>query len=156
MVARETYGIAFDPARCTGCRLCETACVEAHPEDIVKQPRIRIEFNPRANAYGATYCVQCDQCLPSTVCPSDLIWFDAEKRTWMLEEDRCIACDACIPKCEYHAIFIDHTLGIETAYKCDMCVNAGGPKCVTACPSSALSVGVEKLNVGRDQADIAD
>jgi Fe-S-cluster-containing hydrogenase component 2 len=145
VVASKKFGIVFDPARCTGCRLCEQACVDAHPEDIVKEPRIRIEFNATTNAYAARYCVQCDECAPSAVCPSDLIWFEPKAKTWILEEERCIACDACIPKCDYKAIFIDHTLGIETAYKCDMCINAGGPKCIPACPSSALSIGVEEI-----------
>ncbi|MEM3852575.1 MAG: hypothetical protein QXP70_06200 [Methanomassiliicoccales archaeon] len=144
MPAKETFGIQFNPLLCTGCKKCEEACVEAHPDDIVREPRIRIR-ETKAGTFAANYCVQCSECAPSKVCPSDLIGFDADKKYWLLEEERCIACDACIPRCEYKAIFIDHTLGVETAYKCDMCVAAGGPRCVPACPSSALSIGIEQI-----------
>lgn len=144
MTVAKKYGLVFDSLKCTGCKDCEAACVSAHPDDIVQEPRIRIEFNPSAKAYSATYCVQCSECAPSTVCPSDLISFDSSRLLWILEEERCIACNACLPKCEFNAIFLDPTMGVETAYKCDMCIGAGGPQCVKACPTQAISIRTEE------------
>ncbi len=144
MAVTQKYGLVFDPLKCTGCRDCEAACVSAHPDDIVQEPRIKIKFNPAVNVYSATYCVQCNECAPSSVCPPDLISFDASRLTWVLEEERCIACNACLPKCDYNAIFLDPTMGVETAYKCDMCIGTGGPKCVAACPTQAIAIREEQ------------
>ncbi len=140
MSVTQKYGLVFDPIKCTGCTECEAACVSAHPDDIVQEPRIRIKFNPSVNSYAATYCVQCSECAPSGVCPPDLISFDRQNLLWLLEEERCIACNACVPKCEYNAIFLDPTMGVETAYKCDMCIGAGGPHCVSSCPTQAIAI----------------
>jgi len=152
MTVTQKYGLIFDPLKCTGCRECEKACVDAHPDDIVKEPRIKIKSGS-AGSFKATYCVQCNECAPSAVCPSDLITFDKARFTWLLEEERCIACNACIPKCPFNAIFLDPTMGVETAYKCDMCIGvAGGPKCVSACPTSAIAFGIAPLEKVREGA----
>lgn len=140
--------IVLDPARCTGCRLCELACVEEHfgpvPEHDVEHPlvydRRRLAIRP-ATSGGPWRIEVCDHCEPHPcvgVCPHHALipWRNGAVT---LLTPRCTGCGACITACDRHAI--RRVSALSVAIKCDGCHDRPGPPaCVRACPDDALGL----------------
>lgn len=144
--------IALRADRCTGCRLCELACVEEHygpvPGHDISHPRV---FERRRLAIrgelGAWRLETCDHCEPHPcvgACPH-LALLRWPGGAVSLVEPRCTGCGACIAVCDRHAI--RRVNALDKAIKCDGC---GGreqpPACVRACPEDALALqGLHRL-----------
>ncbi len=146
----------LDPALCTACGACEVACVTARypevpkdvlPDDPVVLERRRLAVRVVAGLPSLDVCTHCPDspCVP--VCPHNaLVRFPGGRIE--LIEPRCTGCGACIAACPFRAIRRVTALGI--AVKCDGCAPmdrpghavpiAGGPACVAACPTQALTV----------------
>lgn len=135
----------LDPSLCTACGACEVACVEARyglsglvPDDAVVLERRRLAVRVVAEVPRLDVCDHCPDspCIP--VCPHHALLRFRDGRVELLE-DRCTGCGKCIAACPTRAI--RRVTDLDIAVKCDGCLPIdGGPACVPACPSGALSV----------------
>jgi len=57
-----------------------------------------------------------------------------------VEQQRCIGCKSCMIACPFGAMQVTGEAEAVQALKCDRCAHReGGPACVEACPTRALS-----------------
>jgi Fe-S-cluster-containing hydrogenase component 2 len=149
--------ILVNPERCLGCHTCELACAAAHTEagTIVGAVLAGERLHPRNNVVQvkadpdggivklSTQCRQCEDAPCVRVCPTGATY---RTETYTAVDQRlCIACRLCMMVCPFGAIHVATTevAGREkrAAFKCDLCVDRpGGPACVEACPTKALSL----------------
>jgi Fe-S-cluster-containing hydrogenase component 2 len=134
--------------RCTGCRLCELACVEDrygpvaggdkdHPI-VLERRRLKIvAVDEEASIpFEIQVCDHCGEHPCVAVCPHYALLAHPTGRVELLE-DRCTGCGKCIAVCDRSAIRRVNALDI--AAKCDTCVGRdGGPACIEVCPETAL------------------
>ncbi|MBN1106035.1 MAG: 4Fe-4S dicluster domain-containing protein [Deltaproteobacteria bacterium] len=128
--------IYVDPAGCTGCRDCETACSLRHA-GMRKSARTRIQV-VGAGEDGFHLPTVCQQCVDPpcmAVCPSGAIRRDRQMERVVIDKELCIGCKMCVSACPMGAMGFDPDLG--RAYKCDLC--DGDPQCVKACRTGALA-----------------
>lgn len=143
--------LVIDPARCTGCEICESVCSMAH--DDVFNPmnsrihRVRIE--PVINT--SISCVSCFNPDCVTACPLSAITKNLETGILAVDQNKCDGCGACVRECPYGAITV-HTKN-KKAIMCDMCEStvAGEPQCVTYCPKDAIFVEEIDPNIDEDR-----
>lgn len=143
-----TLMLSLRQTACTGCRLCELACVEKHygpvPGHDVEHPlvydRRRLAIRPGRpadeGAWRLEACDHCDarSCVPTCPHHALLSWANGAVT---LVEPRCTGCGACISACDRHAI--RRVGALSKAIKCDGCREDGEhPACVKACPEDAL------------------
>lgn len=140
-----TLMLSLDAAACTGCRLCELACVERHygpvPDHDVEHPLVfnRRRLAIRGSGEGGWRLEACDHCEARSCVPTCphlalLTWGNGAVT---LFEPRCTGCGACIAACDRHAI--RRVGALSKAIKCDGCASDGErPACVVACPHDAL------------------
>ena len=135
--------LQLDAARCTGCRLCELACVEHFygPVGDVEAPvvyeRRRLAIRGAPGGWRLEVCDHCEAHPCVAVCPHHAILAYSSGAV-RLREDRCTGCGACLPACDRHAI--RRVSALTVAVKCDGCLpRAGPPPCARACPHDALS-----------------
>lgn len=165
-MTREGPFLLVDPGRCVGCRTCELACAAAHTRagglmaawaaGEPLQPRNRV-----LEVDGRRLSLQCRQCEDAPcvkVCPTGAT---SRTETYTAVDARlCIGCHLCVMVCPFGAIRIGPNpasgYARRTAFKCDLCVERpGGPACVEACPTRALSLRYPRqvmLESGRDAA----
>jgi Fe-S-cluster-containing hydrogenase component 2 len=149
--------ILVNPERCLGCHTCELACAAAHTEagTIIGAVLAGERLHPRNNVLQveadpdgrivkiSTQCRQCEDAPCVRVCPTGATY---RTETYTAVDQRlCIACRLCMMVCPFGAIHVATTeiAGREkrAAFKCDLCVDRpGGPACVEACPTKALSL----------------
>ncbi|PRH18944.1 4Fe-4S dicluster domain-containing protein [Burkholderia multivorans] len=150
--------IVCEPSKCIGCHTCEIACVFAHePTQDIENINAR-NFDPRlhlvltGHVSATATCHQCEDAPCVNVCPTHATHYEAGFVG--LSDDACIGCRSCVVACPFGAMdMVEHTRtrpvpGIKImnviksdAQKCDLCIGrAGGPACVSACPTKALSV----------------
>jgi Fe-S-cluster-containing dehydrogenase component len=142
------------PARCTGCRRCELACVDYNEgKSQPSMSRIRIARNlnfgvtpTRANnsrgqgIWGDQMIVQdtCKQCphpVPCMLaCPHSAIELDPTTNARIVNQDKCVGCRICQEACPWEMMTFDEDK--KKATKCHLC--GGDPACVKACPTGAL------------------
>lgn len=135
----------LDPSRCTPCGACEVACVEhryglagLHPDDALVLERRRLAIRVVAELPSMDVCVHCPDSPCVSVCPHDALLRYPDGRVELLEP-RCTGCGKCIAACPYRAI--RRVTDLDIAVKCDACRGLdGGPACVPACPTDALSM----------------
>ncbi len=122
------------PERCSGCRLCETACALSHfGTNNPKKAAIRVvTLYPHPVIRMPVVCRQCAQPKCRENCPTDAIV--TENGTVKILAERCVQCQQCVISCPFGAIFVHDD--ISTPFKCDLC--GGNPQCVIACPKDAL------------------
>ena len=123
--------------KCTGCRLCETACsirtgAEANPQ----KARIRIvKLEGEADVVPIPVkCVQCENPPCQAICPVGAISTNSETGARQVDKEKCIGCSACVYICPFGAIVLDRSAG--STFVCDLC--DGDPLCVRFCAFDAL------------------
>ena len=136
--------------KCTGCKACSTACMQAHREDEgdiymlnLSDPRnasrnfIQLDKNGK---YVPIFCRHCDEPECVTSCASDALEKDPVSGHVYYDEKKCIACFMCVMNCPYGVARPDlATLG--RIIKCDFCKHdEKGPNCVRMCPAKAIYV----------------
>ncbi|MBE4856619.1 4Fe-4S dicluster domain-containing protein [Enterobacter cloacae complex sp. P40RS] len=131
--------ILADPEKCIGCRTCEVACMMSHqdaaaPDALTSRIRV-VKGGTFTTAVG---CHQCEDAPCANVCPTGAIRRSAE--AWLVDQARCIGCKSCMVACPFGAMQVRYVAERARALKCDLCAHReGGPACVEACPTRALS-----------------
>ena len=129
--------VSVDPSKCTGCGICEYACVLEKEENIVNpiHSRIRVvRMTPLFNF--ALACRFCEDAKCVTACPEKALSQSEQTGIIMVKENKCKGCDWCIQACPHGGITIHSDTGI--AVTCDLC--NGEPKCIESCPEEALEL----------------
>jgi len=140
--------------RCTGCRLCEFACVKYHYGSVVNPELSRVRvylIYPGPMAIP----IQCSACVdhPCTgACPVDppVITYDENKFIIKVDKQRCLGnkCSMCAEACKrmrsgaIHFYPPDH----DYAIVCDQCDGAGpngepDPQCSKICRFNVFHYG---------------
>lgn len=130
--------ITCDRNRCVGCHICEMVC-SGTKEGIFdpRVSRIRVQETDGGKSKSFT-CVLCEgdpNCILS--CPRQALTRDPETMTIVIHDDKCDACGRCLEACQYGAFSMG--LQEEKVHVCDLCPEWEEPRCVTFCPSGALS-----------------
>ena len=125
----------IDPEKCTGCRLCETAC-SLHHEKVVNPSlaRIHVAKWETAGLYIPVVCVQCESPICQTVCPVGAISRDEKTGAVVIDPNVCVGCRLCALYCPFAGAQIDLKKG--RILKCDLC--GGSPVCAKFCDPQAL------------------
>ncbi len=157
-----TNALVIDEYLCVGCDNCETACAETHG-GISRLDRK--SGNTMAHVHIPISCRHCQQPHCMKDCPPNAIHRASNGEVFI--DDSCIGCGNCQTNCPYDVIrmaadpapkpglFSWLLFGrgsgpgedkkaspageqVKTARKCDACFDvAGGPACVSACPTGA-------------------
>ena len=143
--------LVVDPARCTGCEICESVCGMSH--DDVFNPmnsrihRVRIE--PIINS--SIICVSCFEPECVKECPLSAITKNLETGILDVNQLKCDGCGACVRACPFGAVTV-HTKN-KKAIMCDLCTNhtSGEPQCVEYCPKGAIFIEEIDPNVNEDR-----
>jgi len=124
--------IFVDIAKCTGCRMCETACSFYHSGQTSRlKSRIKVINIYETGIDGPVVCQQCKERY-CTDCPSNAISV-GEFGQIIISHTVCSHCNKCVKSCPIGAIE-QHD---DIYYVCDLC--GGTPNCVAACSESAIS-----------------
>jgi Fe-S-cluster-containing dehydrogenase component len=154
IIVEQAEGLVIaDPTRCVGCRRCELACTEFN--DGKAQPalsRIKVSrnlnFGPKGPYDGEPgrgdwgnglivqdLCKQCPHPVPcANACPNDAIVLKSVLNARVVDPEKCTGCKMCLRACPWEMLSFDPETNKAT--KCFLC--DGKPKCVEACPASAL------------------
>ncbi|MFB3818820.1 MAG: 4Fe-4S dicluster domain-containing protein [Candidatus Methylomirabilales bacterium] len=129
-----TAMLVVDPARCTGCRMCELACSLAKTGAFAPAlSRIRVHVFAEDFKHIPLACFQCSDAPCARACPAAaLLQGDGLVR---FVREKCIGCRMCMLACPFGVIsFDDETRAIA---KCDTC--DGDPECVKFCAYGTLT-----------------
>lgn len=124
------------PERCTGCRECEQVCSLFHWK-VVNPYRAGIRIERKGVVehfqYICNHGVNCNfECMEA--CKFGAI--KKEKGIVFIDHNTCTGCGACTRACPNQAVWLFD----GKAYKCDLCMEDGKPKCVEVCSQKALEV----------------
>ncbi len=124
------------PGKCTGCRLCELACVNFHRDNLFDfQPAIRVYRDESGLSFYPFVCRQCEEEFCVSVCPTNSLARGSDGVVrW--NENTCIFCKQCVMACEYESIHFSPNK--KEIIKCDTC--NGEFSCVNTCPYGALEI----------------
>ncbi len=128
--------IECDTDKCVGCDICEYAC-SFEKEKVFNPLKSRIR-SVRVEPLHTT-TITCKGCIDApcvTACPEGALSQAKDTGVISVEEAKCKGCDWCVESCQFGAITQHPTT--NRAMVCDTC--NGDPKCVEACPESALSL----------------
>ena len=137
--------VAVVPARCTGCRVCELVCSDAHEGRFQpSKARIHLVSFDETVQDVPIVCQQCADAPCMEACPQDAISRHPETTAVVVDHELCIQCGACVRACVIggEAINPEDKLAIrlddeaEIPLKCDLC--DGEPQCIRYCPTEAL------------------
>ncbi len=142
--------LAIDPEKCTGCRLCETAC-SIYNEKIFTPERARIRITKWENdgIYIPMVCQQCDTPICEAVCPMHAVKRDTKTQAVVIDKELCVGCKLCMQFCPFGGIAVDYKA--RKMIKCDLC--EGEPICVKFCRPAALQyIEANVLNTRKRRA----
>jgi len=127
--------LLIDPEKCTGCRLCESAC-SIRQEKVCNPLRARVHVVKweTAGLYIPVVCQQCDSPICETVCPLRAVKRDEKTGATLIDHNLCVGCRLCVQFCPFGGVEIDVKTG--KIIKCDLC--GGEPVCVKFCDPAAL------------------
>jgi carbon-monoxide dehydrogenase iron sulfur subunit len=129
--------VSVDPGKCTGCGICEYACVLEKEKDTLNPLRSRIRVVRMTPMFNfALACRFCEDAKCVTACPEKALSQSEQTGIIMVKEKQCKGCDWCVQDCPYGGIAISSETGLAVA--CDLC--EGEPKCVEFCPEEALDL----------------
>lgn len=142
--------LTVDPEKCTGCRLCETACSIRHEKLCApEKARIHVAKWENQGIYLPVVCQQCDVPICETVCPLGAIRRESKTKAVIVDQKTCVGCRLCVQFCPFGGIAVDEETG--KIAKCDLC--DGEPVCVRFCKPQALQyLEATKLNVKKRRA----
>ena len=145
--------IVLDPAKCDGCRVCESVCsiINEGVSDPVKS-RIRVVRTVENQILYSipVFCLQCEEAYCEAVCPPHAISRNSDG-VLIIDEEKCIGCKLCEIACPVGAITINPEKRI--AIKCDLCAVVGEPQCIKYCFPKALQLlPAEKVGVAKARA----
>ena len=127
--------LLINPEKCTGCRICETAC-SLHNEKVFNPAlaRIHVARWETAGLYVPVVCVHCEAPICETVCPVRAMKRDDKTGAVVIDQSLCVECRLCALYCPFAGVQIDIKKG--RALKCDLC--GGEPVCAKFCYPKAL------------------
>ena len=136
--------IVCDPALCSGCLACVTACMDQHYEETqgdAVSPRLyekRVPSRTGMTCYVTRSCHHCKDAPCVRACPAEALYTD-ERGFVIPRREACVGCRACAGACPYDVPRFD---GMGKLVKCDGCATrvARGlePACVRICALGAL------------------
>ena len=124
--------LVVDPKRCTGCRLCESACA-LYNDNLNDLTRSRIRI-VKKHAIGLAAPVVCHQCKKPpclAACPVGAIKKESSGLV-SIDGEICIGCEACVTQCPFGVIATTP----DGVAKCELC--NGDPQCVKYCATGAI------------------
>jgi len=122
--------LVADPAKCTGCGICEETCSKAYCKEADKEKSaIRVRLNDEGG-YTIAVCDQCGVC--KEMC-TIMALKTAGNGVVQLNKKICTGCLVCVAECLRDYMFYNDAL--PTPFKCIAC-----GLCAAQCPSGALSV----------------
>lgn len=151
-----------DLARCNGCRNCQVACKDeycdndwspyAKPQPEIGQFWMSITEKTRGQvpvvkvSYLPMLCAHCEDAPCAKVCSQGAFERRDEGLLYIVP-DKCNGCMECVSKCPLGVLYANENLKI--AQKCAGCAHLLDdgwvePRCVDACPTSALKFGDEE------------
>jgi anaerobic carbon-monoxide dehydrogenase iron sulfur subunit len=144
--------IVLDPAKCQGCRVCESVCSlvnEGEFNPIKSRIKVIRTIDDEIVRAVPVFCQQCEEAYCAAVCPAHAISRD-KNEVLVVDETKCVGCKLCEMACPVGAITVNPDKHV--ALKCNLCAVMGGePQCVKYCYTQALQfIPAEK--VGRAKA----
>ena len=122
--------LVADPAKCTGCGVCEEVCSKAYYKEVNREKSaIRVS----ADENGGFSIAVCDQCGVCRGMCSMMSLMTAQNGVVRLDKKTCVGCLICVAECLRGFMFYNDEL--PTPFKCVAC-----GLCAKQCPSGALEV----------------
>ena len=131
------YELVLNYDKCTGCRICETACsmrhgLGANPEKAMVHI---VKLEGEADVVSIPVkCMRCEDAPCEVICPVGAISTNSTTGARQVDKEKCIGCSACVYVCPFGAAILDRSVG--NALICDLC--DGDPLCAKLCPFGAL------------------
>ncbi len=149
------------PASCTGCQLCLTACAASHDGGAygTRLARLRVVSGDEPGRHKVMFCTLCQKCLD--VCPTGALRWHPSSGAVELLAERCTSCDECVQVCPTGVIArsdedLQLTMGKTPDWRplvCDLC--NGEPECARICPTGAIFVAERKSPLSHEQKELA-
>jgi carbon-monoxide dehydrogenase iron sulfur subunit len=131
--------VSVDPSKCTGCGICEYACVLEKEKTNMNPLHSRIRVVRMAPLFNfALSCRFCEDAKCVTACPEKALSQSEQTGVIRIEEKKCEGCDWCVQTCPHGGITVYSDGRSRVAVACDLC--DGEPKCIEFCPEEALEL----------------
>lgn len=137
----KSRALQINPAKCDGCKECETACAAKHTGTRkIARKRIGVLHGGADNGtekptfFVPSTCQQCVEPPCLAICPKKAIRRDHDMERVVHDASLCVGCAMCVSACPTGSMGFAHDVGLP--YKCELC--DGEPECVRACERKAL------------------
>jgi Fe-S-cluster-containing hydrogenase component 2 len=145
--------IVCDPAKCIGCRICESACsatkTGSFDPNLSRIRVVRIE----PITMMAISCRLCADAPCIIACPRDALTRSERNGTIMVDTDKCDGCGWCVEACDFGAVVLNPQA--KKAEICNLCEDQeDGPRCVQFCPKEALSLATPEVLRQQTRRDV--